>query len=190
MAPPPDGSAQRVAGAGRTERRGGHTGGVVEPTPPPRTSTARRIAIGAVLTLVVMVVLVVLTFGPARDRDLSNLGADVFEFRAVDLASRIAEDGRPRLFADLVGSDRPIWVNHLGTDPEAGWYAVGAIAPGPPEDCVVDWVPEAAEFEDCEGRRYPDTGDGLTPYPVVVDGSVASIDLNFDERAAADIAAP
>src|SRR5215204_4851245 len=60
-----------------------------------------------------------------------RLGDDRFE---VGNAERLAEaidegDGLPFLVPDLVNRDRPLFVQHQGEDPLAGWSAFGAFDP-------------------------------------------------------------
>ena len=90
----------------------------------------------------------------AKDEDVDvNLGDDEFEIEQVEArAALVAADGALR-FADPTGGNRPIIVNHVGDDPETGWVAVLAIAPGT-EGCIVDW-------DDDDGRLRGLRGDGL-----------------------------
>ena len=49
---------------------------------------------------------------------------------------------------------------HVGDDPETGWVAVLAVAPGT-DGCIVDWDNDDGVFRDCEGTTYPPDGEGL-----------------------------
>jgi hypothetical protein len=105
-----------------------------------------------------------------------NLGTDEFEIPQVEArAELVAEEGALR-FADPTGGSRPLIVNHVGDDPETGWVAVLAIAPGT-DSCIVDWDADDGLFRDCEGETYPAGGEGLDQFPTRVEGNTLYIDL-------------
>lgn len=138
--------------------------------------------LGALAFVAAVVLLVLVTFGPARDREVSNLGDDVFDLgNTTRIAAEIADRG-PILFPDVGEGDRPIWVNHLSPAVDTGWVAFSAVAPAPPDDCVVGWDEPAGQFVACDGRTYPPDGTGLAQFVIEVDGSIVSIDLNFAAR--------
>ncbi|MEM9037117.1 MAG: hypothetical protein AAGA99_24365 [Actinomycetota bacterium] len=147
-----------------------------------RFSTRTRVILGVVAFVGASVLLTLVTLGPARDREVSNLGDDVFDLGNTRRIAAEIDDRGPILFPDPVGGERPIWVNHLSSDISEGWVAFSAIAPAPPETCEVTWDEAALEFVDCQDRRYPEDGAGLEQFVVDVDGSVVAIDLNFAER--------
>jgi hypothetical protein len=71
----------------------------------------------------------------------------------------------PFAFQDpLVTDRRPVFVNHIGTDPYTGWVAIEAL--DPVTRCVLDWNPTTQRFVDrrCSGKDYPGTGDGLNRF--------------------------
>jgi hypothetical protein len=89
--------------------------------------------------------------------------------RASALARPIAGGG-PILLQDLLGHNRDLYVQHLGDDPNRGWSAFEAHAPGAPRRCQVRWDPVHSGFRDpCDGRAFPSDGAGLTAYPTTVD---------------------
>jgi hypothetical protein len=105
-----------------------------------------------------------------------NLGDDEFELENIEgAAARIAEDG-PDIYPDPTGGNRPILINHVGDDPEDGWVAVLAIAPGS-EACLVNWDADDGVFRDCEGETYPPDGEGLEQFPTRVEGDSVFVDL-------------
>ncbi len=113
-----------------------------------------------------------------------NLGSSVFEAGKVDrLADDVARTG-PLFFPDLVGRDRDIYLQHVGDDPEEGWYAFSVRTRDAARDCFAEWSLEDRNFVDsCSGAVYPENGDGLPPYPVIIDvGGTLSIDINASER--------
>ena len=99
----------------------------------------------------------------------SHLGASVFVAgRARDLAPQVAKGG-PIGLPPLLGSSRPIYLQHLGPDETKGWVAIQALVPGEGGRCVLRWVAAGREFQDpCTGRTYPADGTGLVRYPAVV----------------------
>jgi len=99
-----------------------------------------------------------------------KLGDDTFDAgRAKDRAATI-EAGGPLLFSDVSGNGqgRPIYLNHLGADPAAGWVIVSAAPPGAPDACFVAWDRVAREFRPkakCVPGTFAADGSGLTTYP-------------------------
>lgn len=107
-----------------------------------------------------------------------RLGDDRFDAGDVGRISAEIDDRGPILYPDLVGRTRPIFVNHLGDEPDEGWVAFDAVA-GTDRDCVLEWQPDADEFVDpCTGTTYPPDGEGLPQYPAEVDDDHVIIDLN------------
>jgi hypothetical protein len=113
----------------------------------------------------------------ANDPDVEvNLGDDEFEIPNVEgRAASIADQG-PLQFADPTGGNRPIIVQHLGDDPEEGWIALLAVAPGS-ETCAVNWDDDDDVFRDCEGETYPPDGTGLEQYPTRIEDDALFVDL-------------
>ncbi len=98
-----------------------------------------------------------------------KLGDD--DFNAGDaerLAAEIAERG-PVPWAPL-SRGRSIWINHVGGNPEQGWFAFDVQSAGAVGDCVVDWDADRKLFFDtCDDSLvYSATGDGLTQFGVWV----------------------
>jgi hypothetical protein len=91
-------------------------------------------------------------------------------------AAAIERDRTPLLFQDPARFVDPIWVNHVGDDPDSGWFAFAA-ADG---DCEIVWEVDAQEFVDCDGERYPPDGQGLPQYEVRVEDGNVVVDLETD----------
>ncbi len=103
------------------------------------------------------------------------------DFRNID-ASRLAteiNDNGPVPFSDLVGSNRAVWVNHLGGTSEDGWISFFARVPEKP-DCLVEWNRDDRVFFDvCDPTTtYPPTGEGLELIPTRVEDGNLIIDIN------------
>jgi hypothetical protein len=108
-----------------------------------------------------------------------RLGDDTFDAGDVDRIAAEVDDRGPILYPDLVGGARSIFVNHVEQDPEEGWVAFDAVAPGADDDCVLEWRPDDSIFVDpCDGAEFPADGEGLPQYPAEVDDGHVVIDLN------------
>ena len=92
------------------------------------------------------------------------------------LAGAIERDG-PAAFPALEGG-RPIYLQHLGEDPDEGWLAFGAFVPDEPT-CAVLWSPEAEVFvSQCdESMTFPPDGEGLRQYETRVRDGVVRVDI-------------
>jgi len=112
------------------------------------------------------------------------LGDDVFEAGRADAIANVIEEGGPIRYADLLGGGQNIVVQHIGTDPEAGWHAFDLIRPGQPPECQLEWQAEAFVFTDpCDPSvQVPAAGGDQPSYPVSIndDGRLV-IDLRAAE---------
>lgn len=117
-----------------------------------------------------------------------RLGDQTFQGgNAETLAEEIDEQG-PIIYGDISDSGssgtRDIILQHLGDDPEEGWYAFRAQPPDRSRECTWNWQPDEELFRaQCdESLTAPADGEGLESYPAdVVDGKL-DVDLNFDRR--------
>lgn len=139
------------------------------PTP---ARQALTVGIAAILGLLAIAFLVTrfdrLAGGGTTQVDVGGSVLPIGE--ADDLATVVAEEG-PFLFPGPTGSGRDLWLQHRGDDPAEGWTAFAVRAPGAEPDCLTEWRAEGERFVDtCDGTEYAADGDGLTPYPVSVDG--------------------
>ena len=90
------------------------------------------------------------------------------------ISAEIADRG-PILFGDVAGGDLDIILQHVGDDPETGWFAFEARRAGQSRDCSFRWRPEEADFVNtCDPDDIVDaTGTGVRQFEVaVVDGDV------------------
>lgn len=111
-----------------------------------------------------------------------KLGDDDFNAGdAENLADEIDERG-PVPWAPL-SRGRSIWINHIGDNPETGWFAFDVQSPGATGDCVVDWNAERRLFVDtCDPTLvYSATGEGLTQFGVWVDNGDLIVDVNAND---------
>ena len=95
---------------------------------------------------------------------------------ATNRAAAVERDQTPLLFQDPVKFERPIFVQHTGTDPRTGWTAFDA-ANG---TCVLTWRRETHDFTDCNGTRFPADGGSQHHYPTRIDHDDLIVDLNPD----------
>jgi hypothetical protein len=127
-----------------------------------------------------------------------RLGDETFTgYEAETAAAQIARDG-PILVPDAAGGDRDIYLQHLGGDPRLGWLAFAARPARAPRQCTLRWFPASSgapegglfrlldgdgdETDDCDGRDFPATGDGLPQYPVTVRDGKLDVDINAADR--------
>ncbi len=113
-----------------------------------------------------------------------KLGSDKFDAGNNERrAASIAADG-PLLFSDVAGGQRDIILQHLGDDPNAGWYAFEARRPGQGRECFLRWNTERREFDDqCGGSPVAADGAGLVQFPIeITEKGNVIIDLNADRR--------
>ncbi len=151
-----------------------------------RSSTTTAVAVGlaGVVAGVGLVILMVNLASRGTESFEPRLGDDRFNAGVVlDRAASIERQG-PVLFPDVAGRSRDLVLQHLGGDPDEGWYALSAQAAGKPRDCVLVWQEDDEEFEDCDGDRFPADGDdpAITRYPVSIEDGELWVDLNFEFR--------
>ena len=147
----------------------------------PRIGEPRAQVPWRALTFAVVAVVVGLGAGFLMLRLADSGGVDVrlgdSEFSAGTAASRsrdIAEGG-PLLFPDPRGSDRNIFIQHLGEDPNRGWLVFETRWAGSPSSCSLTWEAVSLQFvppDSLECRGLPRAeADGTA---VVVAGSGSS----------------
>jgi hypothetical protein len=146
------------------------------------TTTAVVVALAGVVAGLGLMWFMVNLASQGGDSVQIRLGDDRFDAGNVEARSAsIAEEG-PILFADVAGGSRDIYVQHIGDDPDTGWYAFSATAPGKPRDCFLEWKADREEFEDCDGDVLPADGAGLLSYPVAIEGGTLLVDINAEFR--------
>ena len=146
--------------------------------------------VATVLGIVAMYFLFTRTADLAQSGDVQlNIGDRVFAPGNIDrLSDDIEREQTPLFFPDVAGGDRDIFLQHIGDDPDTGWYAFAVRPPDATRDCFAEWRVDAQAFAyDCNGlsATYPADGEGLFQYPVVIasNGEI-TIDLNAADREA------
>lgn len=141
----------------------------------------KALAIAGVAIALIAVIAVFVALAASRGDVEINLGDDRFNAGNTEsIANRIADDdGLPALYADLVNRDRPIFVQHLGDDPDEGWVSFGAFLPDDP-GCLVEIDREEKILRNaCDPQQtFPLSGDGLRFYPTVVEDGDVIVDIN------------
>lgn len=149
----------------------------------------RALAVSGVAIAVVFLVLWGVSVVSSRQDSVDvRLGDQTFQGgNAEELAGEIDDRG-PILYGDISdsGSDgtRDIILQHLGDDPEEGWYAFRAQPADRGRECTWQWQPDEELFRAAcdQTLTAPADGEGLESYPVkVVDGKL-DVDLNFARR--------
>ncbi|KAA0234848.1 MAG: hypothetical protein JJLCMIEE_01020 [Acidimicrobiales bacterium] len=143
----------------------------VEQRPPSNLVRAVVIGAGALIAAVVVLVIFLWVVNPNPAVEV-NLGDDTFDAGfAEGQAAEIAENG-PILYSDVSGrgQNRPMWLNHFGTDDSIGWVAFDANPAGSEPGCFVEWIAEENLFTDpCSGTDFDAGGDGLTQFSWSID---------------------
>lgn len=141
--------------------------------PSPRRSRRATtfVTVAAVAMAAAVILVVVLVELSSSGGVKSQLGEATFPAgRATELAPEVAARG-PLLYPDLLGKDRPIYLQHLGPDPALGWVAVVAVAPGGGPRCVLRWQADHRFHDPCSAASFPADGSGLQRYPATVSRS-------------------
>ena len=149
----------------------------------PRRATI--IAVGGVLFSVAMIVLVLFVNSTSKDVQVGSSSTEFPAGHAEDRAKDVAR--QPLLFPDPAYGDRPIILQHLGSDPLQGWLAFDASVPDCPTE--IEWHPDARDFTDCKDHHYPAEGTGLFQYPVRVDDK-GNLFVNLHPEVTTTTAAP
>lgn len=160
----------------------------MSPVDQSRNHVGRAAAVAGVgiLVMAIGLGLVTLALG-GRDSADVRLGDQTFKGGStVRLAKEIDERG-PIFYGDVSGrKDRDIILQHIGDDPEEGWYAFLAAPIDKARDCTWIWQAEEEIFRaKCdESLTAPADGAGLPQFPVRVEDGRIDVDLNADARTA------
>lgn len=150
----------------------------------------------AALVALVGVVLLFVGLGLAtlalkgRNSPELRLGDQTFQGGSTDrLAAEIARRG-PIVYGDVSGrKDRDMILQHLGDDPDTGWYAFLAAPIDKPRDCTWVWQPTRRLFvAKCDRTlTAPADGAGLTQFRVTVRKGRLDVNLNAEPRASTTV---
>lgn len=124
-----------------------------------------------------------------------QLGDTDFNAGQIGRISEEIDDRGPILYSDVAGRSRDIILQHLGDDPEAGWFAFDARPIGEPRDCFFQWNGEFFDLVNAPGtdadcadvtmdeRGNLSTGELIVTYPVEIDdGNNVRVDINANSE--------
>ena len=147
---------------------------------------AAAVAFAGIFVLIVGLLLTTLALKDRNSGDL-RLGDQTFDAGNAERKAELIAKTGPILYADVSGrKDRDMILQHLGDDPEKGWYAFLAAPIDESRDCTWEWQADEEQFRAaCDpDRTAPANGEGLPQFEVkVVDGQI-DVDLNADAREA------
>ena len=137
------------------------------------------VALGLILVLVLFIVAIPSLTESGKVQ--VKLGSDTYDAgSSSSLAKSIASAG-PLLLPDVSGGRRDVFLQHLGDDPDTGWYAFDARRAGQPRDCSLGWSADDQHFVDpCDQSMVPADGTGLVSYPVTVTDGRVIVDFRSD----------
>jgi hypothetical protein len=98
-----------------------------------------------------------------------KVGKGVWDTLRYEPLAKDVDANGPRLYPSLIGADESyLYVAHVGSDPEKGWFAFRATQDGQPNKCTVVWKPVDKVFVDpCDGRTFPANGEGLQQFDAI-----------------------
>ncbi|MEM7096050.1 MAG: hypothetical protein AAF567_23800 [Actinomycetota bacterium] len=132
--------------------------------------TFRAVALGVAAVAAAVGFLIFVLWATDRGGVEIALGDDVFEAGRADIIADQIADGGPIRYADLLGGGQNIILQHVGSDPETGWFAFDLIRPGQGPECQLEWQADSFVFTDpCDDTVQVPAGGGDQPsYPVTV----------------------
>ena len=151
----------------------------------PSNNHVGRAALVALVGVVVLFAGIGLTTLALKNRNSPDLrlGDQTFQGGSTtNLAAEIAERG-PIFYGDVSGrKDRDMILQHLGNDPDKGWYAFLAAPIDKPRDCTWTWRPAKRVFvARCDpSLTAPADGAGLTQFKVTIADGRIDVNLNAE----------
>ena len=145
---------------------------------------AAAVALVGIFVLVVGLGLVTVMIGDKDSADV-RLGDQTFQGGSAQRLADEIDDRGPIFYGDVSGNkDRDIILQHLGDDPETGWYAFRAAPVDKDRSCTWQWVPNEDLFRaKCDkSLTAPADGEGLQQFKVTVKDGRLDVDLNADAR--------
>jgi hypothetical protein len=163
------------------------------PVAPSSGHASRALLVSAVAIVVLggALWLATVALGGRNSTDV-RLGDQTFQGGSTKrLAKEIADRG-PIIYSDVSGErERDMILQHLGDDPDEGWYAFLAAPAEKARDCTWAWDEKQNLFRaKCdESLTAPADGKGLKQFPVTVSSGHIDVDLNASARASTTTAA-
>ena len=118
-----------------------------------------------------------------------RLGDAEFSAGTATSRSRDIAEGGPLLFPDPRGSDRNIFIQHLGEDPNRGWLVFETRWPGSPSSCSLTWETVTRQFVppdslECQGLPRAEADGTAVVLANADSGAADSTTASADSRAA------
>ena len=117
-----------------------------------------------------------------------TFGGKYHEVGRTDTFALVIADSGPIVFQDLLGQDRNIVLDHVGSEPQLGWRIYLAYPADRSTDCAIEQIRGTRQFTDCDGRTIDVSELALPPdgvVPQVSDDGLLTLDLVSDEEDAA-----
>jgi hypothetical protein len=160
----------------------------VSPVARSGSHAGRALIVATIGVVLAMGALLIASIGLSnRNSTQVGLGDQTFNAGQADQLARSIATRGPVLYSDVSGAkERDVILQHLGSDPAKGWYALLAAPADKDRSCTWEWQPKAHRFRArCDhARTAPADGAGLTRFKVTVAGGRLDIDLNADARTA------
>jgi hypothetical protein len=146
---------------------------------------AATIALVSVFILIGGLLLAAKVLGPktGAGEGKVQLGDQTFQGGSTERLSKEIADRGPIFYSDVSGrQDRDMILQHLGDDPEKGWYAFLAAPLDQARDCTWTWQPDDEIFvAKCDADlTAPADGKGLPQFNVTVEDGRIDVNLNAD----------
>jgi len=158
----------------------------VSPVEPGRGHAGRALAVsGVAIAIVLLFLWGASVFTSRQDSFEVGLGDQTFQGGDAERLAAEIDDRGPIIYGDVSGGkDRDLILQHLGDDPEEGWYAFRAQPPDRDRECVWQWQRDEEQFRaKCDrSLTAPADGKGLERYPVRVRDGKLDVDLNYERR--------
>ena len=141
---------------------------------------AALVALVGVIVLFAGIWLATLALGNGNSPDL-RIGDQTFQGGSAERLAAEIDDRGPIIYGDVSGRrDRDMILQHIGDDPDKGWYAFLAAPIDKPRDCTWDWKPSRDLFvASCDPElTAPADGEGLPQFKVTVSDGRIDVDLN------------
>lgn len=163
----------------------------------PRVTARSAVLIGITGVMIALVFGAGLVLLADRNSDVEiNLGDSDFDAGGIERISAEIDDRGPILYSDVAGRSRDLILQHLGDDPEAGWFAFDARPPGESRDCFFEWNDDQQYFElttvadnvtcrtvTMDERGNLDDGTVILSYPIAIDErNRLRVDINYQSN--------
>jgi hypothetical protein len=146
----------------------------------------RALAVGgAAIAIIAVTLFLAATVLSDRNSTELRLGDQTFQGGNAERLAEEIDDRGPIIYPDVSGAkERDIILQHIGNDPDTGWFAFRAQPPAKGRDCFWRWQADEQLFRaSCaDALTAPADGEGLERFPVKVEDGQLDVDLNAASR--------